>query len=474
MSTVIRKKLVSLILALATLAVLGSPFVRPGMAQSKRPLGAGQVEPGAGAWKTWVLANGRQLRLAPPPNRTATLAEIRELRNLAAQRDAQALDRIRYWDAGSPGYRWNELAVAAMNTHNVNILRSTRVLALLNVAIHDATIAAWDTKYAYRRSRPSTVAPTFTTVLPNPASPSYPSEHAVAAGAASQVLAYLFPGDAASFAAKAEEAGNSRLLAGVDYPSDVAAGLQLGRAVADLVIERAKADGSNVPWTGSVPTEPGHWNGTNPIEPMMGTWKPWALESGSQFRPGPPPAVGSDQLNTELAEVKTFARTPVTNRKAFFWQFPMNSGFPQVEYSLAQVGQKLFEEGLDRNPPRAARAYALLNAALYDGFVACWDAKYTYWAIRPSQLDSTVTTLFANPNHPSYPSAHSCFSGAASEVLSYLFPRDAATFTSQANEAAESRIWAGIHFRSDIVTGLDLGRTVGREVVERAKQDGAN
>ncbi len=229
-----------------------------------------------------------------------------------------------------------------------------------------------------------------------------------------------------------------------------------------------------MPWTGSVPVGPGKWTGTNPIEPLLGSWKPWSLESGSQFRPGPPPAYGSAELAAELAEVKTYARTPVTNRKAYFWQFPTNSGFPQVEYSLAQLNRQLAEYRLDHNAPRAARAYALGSIAMYDGFVACWDAKYTYWAIRPSQLDPTVSTLFPNPPHPSYPSAHSCLSGTVAPVMGYLFPREAATFTTLANEAGESRLWAGIHFRSDITTGLNLGRQVGQVIVERAKLDGAN
>src|SRR5262249_3123872 len=79
---------------------------------------------------------------------------------------------------------------------------------------------------------------------------------------------------ASDFAAKAEEAGRSRVLAGVQYPSDISAGLELGRRVAARVIERGKGDGSDTKWTGSVPTGPGKWNGTNPILPQMATWKP--------------------------------------------------------------------------------------------------------------------------------------------------------------------------------------------------------
>jgi hypothetical protein len=134
---------------------------------------------------------------------------------------------------------------------------------------------------------------------------------------------------------------------------------------------------------------------------------------------------------------------------------------------------KLFEYQLDRNPPRAARAYALMGIAAHDGLIACWDGKYTYWAARPNMLDASLVTLFPNPSHPTYPSAHAMFDGPYSEVLGYLFPRDADYFTAQAQEAGLSRIWAGIHFRSDIEAGLEIGRAVARKVIERAKNDGS-
>ena len=82
-----------------------------------------------------------------------------------------------------------------------------------------------------------------------------------------------------------------------------------------------------------------------------------------------------------------------------------------------------------------------------------------------------VTPLFTTPNHPSYPAAHGCFSGAVSAVLAYLFPRDAVDLNAPGNEAGESRLWAGIHFRSDIDAGLALGRAVAKLVVERAEKD---
>src|SRR5262249_53137856 len=151
------------------------------------------IVPNAGTWKTWVLSSGRQLRLPGPPDPAATREELRQLAGLAARRDAAALDRIGYWDAGSPGYRWSELAIQETFDRGIGGQRAARALALLNVAIYDATIAAWDTKAAYQRPRPAEADPTLTTVLATPASPAYPAEHAVAAGAVSAVLGYLFP-----------------------------------------------------------------------------------------------------------------------------------------------------------------------------------------------------------------------------------------------------------------------------------------
>jgi membrane-associated phospholipid phosphatase len=405
------------------------------------------------------------------------LAQVAEVRNLIAradQRDTAALDAISFWDAGPLGYCWNEIAADLLVRNNITGPRSTRLLSLLNVAIYDATIAAWDSKYVYNRKRPSEVNSRVAPAIPVPDSPSYPSEHAAVAGAAAAVLGYLFPNEAQTYSNLAQECGESRLDAGLQFPSDVSAGMELGRKVADLVIARAQTDGSDVPFTGAIPTGPGFWRGTNPNEPMAGTWRTWVISSGSEFRPLPPPAFDSAQKAQELAEVKNFPR-PIpasganfnTTRAAYFWQGNTAKLWNDI------LTTKLFEYQLDRNPPRAARAYALMSVAAHDGIIACWDAKYTYWAARPNMLDPTITPLFPNPSHPTYPSAHAMFDGPYAAVLGYLFPRDAAFFAAQAQEAGLSRLWAGIHFRSDIEAGLQIGRAVGQKVVEWAKSDGS-
>ena len=460
------------LIVLTFIGLLVMWVVNAGVTSAQPTTSTGSVEPKAGTWKTWVLTSGSALRPPAPPAKADTQAELKQLHALVTQRDTTALDQIAFWDTGAPSYRWNEMLIEASLKNNLNTAVAARHLAVLHVAIYDAMVAAWDAKYAYNRSRPSAVDRQLQTVVATPHSPSYPSEHAVAAGAAAAVLTYIFPNDARVLADKAEEAGRSRLLAGVQYPSDVAAGLALGRAVAARVIERAKTDGTDAQWTGTVPTGPGYWDGTNPILPLGGTWKTWVLTSGSEFRPGPPPAHDSAQKTAELEELKTFQRTPKTNADAFFWEYAVG-GLRNYQYWNEQTSKKLLEYRLDANPPRAARAYAIASVAFYDAFVACWDAKYAYWAIRPFQLDPTLKTVFPTPNHPSYPAAHGCLSTGVTTALGYLFPRDAATLKKLSDEAAESRIWAGIHYRSDVVVGVALGRKVAEKIIERTRSDSA-
>lgn len=435
-----------------------------------RPQAANQpIEPTAGSWSTWVLGSGSELRLGSPPDEAATQAEIAQLQDLAARRDAAMLDRISYWDAGAPSYRWTERAVKYTQSKGVFANRAQRMLALLNVAIYDGMVAAWDSKYAHNRARPSMAMGAPAAAISTPNSPSYPDEHAVAAGAASTVLGYVFPTDEAYFTNLAEEAARSRLEAGVAFPTDVAAGLFLGRQIGERVVARGRADGSDQAWTGTVPTESGLWTGNNPVDPAAGSWKPWALTSGAQFRPGPPPALDSEQLARELAELKGYQRTNLTNLTASYWEY--YGGRAAFEYWNDFASKKLFEYRLDRNAPRAALVYALVNIASHDAMIAGWDAKYTYWYPRPQMVDPTLTTTIVSPNHPSYPSAHSFWSGAASAVLGRFFPRDAAHFKGMAEESSESRIMAGIHYRTDCNVGLTLGRQVADAVWARARFD---
>jgi membrane-associated phospholipid phosphatase len=425
---------------------------------------AGAEEFSAKNWPLWLASSTEGLRSAPPPADPAE--DLRQLKELGSHRTATDVDLIAWWDVGGPVYRWNQIASGELLDHGVNTLMAARHLALLHAAMQDAVVVAWDSKVAYARPRPSQLDPTLAAALPVPAGSSYPSDFAAATTAAAEVLAYLFPDRADALRGKAEQAIHSRQLAGLEFPSDAAAGREIGTEIAVLAIERAKVDGSDRKWTGTVPEGPGKWKGTNPISPATATWKTWVLSAPDALRPPPPPAWDSAQLKTELEELKAFERTPKSNSVAMYWE--AFGGMRAYALWNEHARRMVLEHGLAADPPAAARALAAVNIATYDAAVACWDAKYAYWQIRPPQLDPEFKSLFPPPNHPSYPAAHGCLSTAPATILARLFPRDAETFLALGKQAAEARMWAGIHYRSDIEAGQALGRAVAEEVLARA------
>lgn len=431
--------------------------------------GKALIEPDAGHWRTWVISSGKDFRVPPPPGRRRTRAEIHELAQLIAGNTEETRAQIAFWDAGSPAYRWIDLLNARAFAGTPTSAFIHRVYTYVALAMYDATIATWESKYHYKRPRPSDFDHRLPTALPVPASPSYPSEHAATAQAAAAVLAHFLPAEGPSFQALAEQAGWSRVLAGLQYPSDYHAGLALGRAVAERVIAKAMSDGSSAPWTGTVPIGPCKWLGVNPGNAAAATWTPLLLSSPSQFRPPAPPACDSAQVVAEKEAVRLFPRTFVTNYKAYYWQSPEGLNIWPYRYA----DKWMFEDGLDRNPPRAARVYALVAAVLFDAFIASQDGKFAYWYIRPHQLDPAITPLIPVPNFPSYPSNHSTFSTARSEVLAYLFPSRAEFARALGKEAGDSRIWAGIHYEMDNASGVALGRSVASVFISWANEDGS-
>ena len=426
------------------------------------------VEPGAGKWKTWVISSGTDYRVLPPPDAEVTQGELDALASLNLK-DPGIRQVVSYWDAGAPSYRWMDLINSRAVANTPTSAYIHRVYTYVALAMHDATIAAWDAKYAYNRPRPSVADKRVIPTVDVPQSPSYPSEHSATAQAAASVLAYFLPSEGQGFQAQAEQAGWSRVLAGVQYPSDHLAGLELGRKVAEQVILKAQADGSSAPWTGTVPIGPCNWVGTNPPNVTAANWVPLLLAAPNQFRPAPPPSCTSPEVVAEVAAVRTFPRTFITNYKAFYWQSP--EGLNTWIYRYAD--KWMAEDKLDRNPPRAARAYALIAATLFDAFIASQDGKFTYWYIRPHQLDTSIVPLFAVPPFPSYPSNHSTFSAARGEILAYLFPTRAEFARAVAKEGGDSRIWAGIHYEMDNAAGVKLGKAVAEVFITRARSDGS-
>jgi membrane-associated phospholipid phosphatase len=427
------------------------------------------VEPGAGKWRTWVISSGGDYRVPPPPSPAETQAELRALGELVGQNDEEARRQIAYWDAGAPAYRWMELVNNRLLAGTPTTAYPHRVQAYVALAMYDATVATWESKYFYNRPRPSEMDNRVRPALPVPQSPSYPSEHAAAAQAAAAVLAHFLPAEAQTFQGMAEEAGFSRVRAGLQYPSDHEAGLALGRRVAEAVIAKAKADGSDAPWTGTVPAGPCKWKGTNPGNVTAANWTPLLLDSPGQFRPAAPPPCDSPEVLAEAAAVRNFPRTFATNSKAFYWQAP--EGLHHWPFRYAD--KFIAEDRLDRNAPRVARIYALIAAVQFDAFIASQDGKFAYWYIRPHQLDTGISPLFGVPNFPAYPSNHATFSAARAEVLAYLFPSRADFVRAVGKEAGDSRIWAGIHFEMDNQAGKQLGKSVAGLFISRAQSDGS-
>jgi hypothetical protein len=187
--------------------------------------------------------------------------------------------------------------------------------------------------------------------------------------------------------------------------------------------------------------------------------RPFFLTSGSQFRPGPPPGFGTPAFLAALAEVRQFSdtRTPEQDAAAKFWAAP--NGFtviPTYNYQIASEQIVKFH----LNELRAAHVFALMGMTSMDAFIACHDAKYTYWLIRPSQADPGITLSVPLPNFPAYPSNHSCITGASMAILAHEFPGDAERLNGLAEAAGISRVHGGIHYRFDNEAGLALGRRV--------------
>ena len=249
------------------------------------------------------------------------------------------------------------------------------------------------------------------------------------------------------------------------------AGRRLGEDVARRVTTWAPPPLQLVgPWNGTIPKGPGMWYsapGVPPIGIGMTQARPWLLDSASQFRPGPPPAYGSKQWQAALEEVRRVARERTHEQTQIAQRW--NSADPWARWNEIASAAVIRHHMSDAD---AARVLAVLNVAASDAVIACFDAKYHYWTIRPSQADTTLVLADSVelPNFPSFPSGHACSAGAFDAVLGHFFPQDRAEFTRIAEEQAMSRLYGGIHYRFDNDGGLALGRIVARYDVDRERR----
>jgi hypothetical protein len=327
--------------------------------------------------------------------------------------------------------------------HKVYPPRNARNYALLNTAMHDA----------FRRAdgRASGVT--------------------AAAEAAAAVIAHVLPEEAAPAARMAQEASEAYVLAGVATSTQAAAGRALGAEVAAGLLQLRRDDGaeahSPIPAEASlsVPAEKhgGLWSHPVATEPEVRLWRPWGLSSPGQFRLPEPPRPGNPVFEADLAEVQGIEATLTDAQRASADRYALTA--PPSDWNALAITcieqHKLGER-------EAARVLAHWGRAEADAAIACWDSKYWWFQIRPQaelrRRDPASTWwpyLVTTPSHPSYPSGHSTFSGAAAAVLIRAFPDQRQKFEAFMTEMAESRIWGGIHFRTDVQDGLKLGRQVG-------------
>jgi hypothetical protein len=289
---------------------------------------------------------------------------------------------------------------------------------------------------------------------------------------------------------RAEEQRQVALISGRASASDIAAGVALGQAVAAVFVGRAGSDGmrtaggspalwqaqadaaaarGETPWR-SLETPP-----RPAMLPAFGSVRAWMMTPADivNERPGPPPSTSSALMQQELAEVKQAVDNLTREELAicYKWADGLSTPTPPGHWNFIAAP---YIRDAEFTEVRAARAFALLNMAMHDAGVGCWETKFYYFNPRPSQLDPGIRTAVGLPNFPSFTSGHSTFSAAATEVLSYLFPDGATYFATEMEEAAISRLYAGIHYRSDIEVGKDHGRRIGGYTVRFAQTDGAD
>jgi hypothetical protein len=390
---------------------------------------------------------------------------------------------------------WNSHLITSILTGATSPLASTRVAAIVHAAIFDAVNGI---EGHYRPIHVESKAP------------NNASARAAAIQAAYASLVKIYPPQAAALLAK-RDAAIAALSAGKHGESSkaISRGVEWGQRVADEIWEWRSGDGflPNPPPPFRGANVVGVWRPTPPANadgagPNFASMTPWALTRASQFRPGPPPALSSPEYLADYNEVKEWGGTAASMRSAdddvmtYFW-----TGNTVVFWN--RVTSALVADE-DRSLLNSARRLALLNVAMADAGIACWDAKYRYVFWRPitaittddlvpaTTSDPSWVPWLVTPNHPEYLSGHSTLSGAAVRVLTTFFgddvrfqgvtealyqgaPIDPRTFDSFSEALAEihnARIQGGIHFRTACRIGSEVGTLIADYVLRNSMRRG--
>ncbi|MEX0746312.1 MAG: vanadium-dependent haloperoxidase [Phycisphaeraceae bacterium] len=398
------------------------------------------------AWQPWIEDAGAPVTAPDPlfPD-AAALAKLRTNRAW--------LER---WSV-APSLAWSDVVHELVVKYQQNPLRAQRNHTYVHAAIHDALV------FCARCGCDEKVRPV--------------AMHA----AASRVLDFLYPDESRGRLEAMGHSAAAAVLARIGDHPQASIAWRTGQQVAANAVRRAYDDGWDLPRLPAKRPEwqPGVWRASPPLrmydpaEPHAGRWRTWVLEHGWEIEPPPPIVYGSAAFWAEIEEVREVAAalTPEQKRIAEDWNLDLGSVTPGGMWNLH--AKKLVVQ--DRfGTADAARVFAALNAAMMDAFIACWQAKFKWWTERPvtvirEKLDPGFMPHVITPAFPSYVSGHSAASGAAAEVLAAFFPAHAAELRRMALEASMSRLYGGIHYRSDNEEGLALGRRVGARAVARAQ-----
>jgi PAP2 superfamily len=482
------------------------------------PLTPSGADANAGEWRMVVLSGPNQIPVGPPTAVTseAYKAELASIKEAQANLTEAQRETIQYWSGGGV-LRWNQILRELVARYSLppaprddgsyvfpsaanpfadpqfpfsNPPYAARAYSYVSVAQYDALKSAWSYKYQYNRPSPSKVDGSVQALMPTTDLPAYPSEDAVLSGVNEVLLKLLFPAAVDEISAKVADERSAALLGGKATQSDIDAGVALGKGAAAVFSARAATDGmkaaigtkaqwdafaktaqakGEIPWTSlDSPPRP-------PMLPFFGKVKTWAMTPTDVVneRPAPPPSTSSAQMQQDLAEVKSYSDGATREQIAIANKWSDGAGTYTPPGHWDDIAEEYIRDA-NWSEVRSARAFALLNMAIHDAGVGCWEAKYYYFNPRPTNLDPTVKTAIGIPNFPSYTSGHSTFSGAGATVLSYLFPSHATDFDAMATEAGLSRLYGGIHYRSDIETGKDHGKRIAAYTVKLAQEDGAN
>jgi membrane-associated phospholipid phosphatase len=367
---------------------------------------------------------------------------------------------------------WNAAALDAIRAGRTAPPVASRSLAILHVSIYDAVNGIDRTHEPYLVE--SQVAASA-------------SRQAAASAAAHKALVNLFPANASSF-----DSLHAAILAAIPDGPHKAAGIVWGEFVANQVLAPRANDGSNAIVLPPGGSGPGVWIPTPPaflpyLLPQWGFVTPFAMSGSSQFRPPGPPSLDSQRYAADYNEVKAIGaavgstRTEEQTQIALFWADGAGTETPPGHWnSIAKTIGDTRGNTLEEN----ARLFALLNIAMADAAICAWDAKYTFHFWRPvtainfAEPELNWMSFIVTPPFPDYVSGHSTFSGAAATVLALFYSTEDLPFTigsdflpgvyrsfptclAAAEEAAVSRLYGGIHFRSANEDGLQAGTSIG-------------